>query len=81
MNTKILRHTIYSLVDKIEDESALQQLMENATQYVNKKEIWEEDELSIAQWANIEKAKMQIRENEFKTYDEVKLHFAGWLTK
>jgi hypothetical protein len=80
MSKEILRKKIHTLVDDIEDESALQMLMEDAAVY-SKNNIDSPDNLTSAQWAVIEQAREQIKNGQFKTYESVKEHFAQWLTR
>ena len=81
MGIEAIRIKIQEMVNKIEDESALNTLMEDATSYVTTKNTSILDELSTDQWQTIEKAQIQIKNGEYKTYDEVKQHFSQWLTK
>ena len=80
MSKEILRRKIHEIVDSIEDEAALNDLMEDASVY-SKKYTAQEDDLTLEQWATIENAQDQIKKGEFKTYSAVKEHFAQWLTK
>ncbi len=81
MGIETLRIKIHEMVNEIEDESALNILMEDATLYVSAKNTPTHDELNTNQWATIEKAQSQIKNGQYKTYDEVKQHFSLWLTK
>ncbi len=80
MSKEILRKKIHTLVDDIEDESALQMLMEDAAVYSNHN-IEAPDNLTSAQWAVIEQAREQIKNGQFKTSESVKEHFAQWLAR
>ncbi len=68
------------LIDAIDDETALQILMEDAATYTNQN-VEADDNLTTAQWAIIEQAREQIKNGQFKTYESVKEHFAQWLTR
>jgi hypothetical protein len=81
MGIETLRTKIHKMVNEIEDESALNVLMEDAAIYITKKNNSDTDELNADQWATIEKAQSQIKNGQYKTYDEVKQHFSLWLTK
>jgi hypothetical protein len=81
MSIDALRNKIHELVDKIEDESTLNILMEDAALYTSEKNSAVDDELTAEQWSSIEKAQQQIKDGNFKTFAEVKEHFAQWLTK
>lgn len=78
MGKEAIRKKIHELVDKIDDESALNMLMEDASAYTTNKKV---DELTNEQWEKIESARSQIKKGTYKTYAEVKEHFAQWLTK
>ena len=80
MNTEEIKQKIHQLVDEMEDETALQMLYEEAVEYKTASST-DEDELTAEQWGLIEKAKEEIKKGEYHTYDEVKEHFAKWLTK
>jgi hypothetical protein len=67
------------MVNEIEDKSALNILMENTPVYATTKNSSAIDELNADQWATIEKAQTQIKNGQYKTYDEVKQHFSQWL--
>jgi hypothetical protein len=69
------------MVNEIEDESALNILMEDAAVYVTTKNTPTNESLNSEQWRTIEKAQSQIKNGQYKTYDEVKQHFSQWLTK
>ncbi len=81
MSIEALRNKIHEMIDKIEDESTLNILMEDAALYTSAKGASTEEELTPEQWAAIETAQRQIKDGQFKTYEEVKDHFAKWLTK
>ncbi len=81
MNTKEIKQKIHQLVEEMEDETALQMLYEEAVEYKTSTAAVEEDELTTEQWSLIEKAREEIKKGEYHTYDEVKEHFAKWLTK
>jgi hypothetical protein len=81
MEIKSLRDKIHEMVDKIEDESALNILMEDAAIYSKTGTTGEEDNLTTEQWASIEEAREQIKNGQFKSYAAVKEHFAQWHTK
>ena len=80
MSIESIRIKIHEMVDKIDDESALHILMEDAEIYT-KTDTTIEDNLTPAQWVTIEEARTQIKNGEFKTYSEVKEHFTQWLSK
>lgn len=79
MSITIIRNKIHDMVNEIEDESALIILMEDAAVYITSKN--KNNELNAEQWATIEKAQNQIKNGQYKTYDDVKQHFSQWLTK
>ncbi len=81
MGIEKLRTKIHEMVNEIEDESALNILMEDAAVYVTTKNTPKNEELNADQWVTIEKAQSQIKNGQYKTYDEVKQHFSQWLTK
>ena len=81
MSIETLRAKLHTIVNDIEDEVALNILMEDAAVYLTKKDSLAKDILSADQWATIEKAQQQIKNGDYKTYDEVKQHFSQWLTK
>ena len=80
MSKEILRKKIHAMVDAIDDEAALQILMEDAATYTKQDSV-ATDDLTAEQWAAIEQAREQIKNGQFKTFDSVKEHFAQWLTK
>ncbi len=80
MSKETLRKKIHTLVDAIDDETALQLLMEDAAIYM-KHDVEADDNLTETQWAAIEQARDQIKNGQFKTYESVKEHFAQWLTR
>jgi hypothetical protein len=63
------------MVNEIEDESALNILMEDAAIQVTTKNTSTSNVLNADQWATIEKAQTQIKNGQYKTYDELKQHF------
>lgn len=63
------------MVNEIEDESALNILMEDAVVYTTTKNTSASYELNAAQSATIEKAQTQTKNGQYKIYDEVKQHF------
>lgn len=82
MSKEALRKKIHEMVETIEDEAALNELLEDATFYTHDKQTMQpEDDLTLDQWDMIEQARKQIKNGQFKTYTEVKEHFAQWLTK
>ncbi len=80
MSKETLRKKIHEMVDAIEDEAALNVLLEDAAVYT-KPDAMQNDDLTPEQWAVIEQAREQIKNGQFKTYAAVKEHFAEWLTK
>ncbi len=80
MNKETLRKKIHTLIEAIDDEAALQLLMEDAATY-SKHVVEADDNLTTAQWAAIEQAREQIKNGQFKSYESVKEHFAQWLTR
>ncbi len=80
MDKEKFRTKIHRLVDSIDDETALQSLMEDVANY-SKQDVEIDDNLSAAQWAAIEAAREQIKNGQFKTYESVKEHFSQWLTR
>ena len=81
MSIETLRAKKHSIVNEIEDEAALNMLMEDAAVYLTTKNSTANDSLTSDQWATIEKAQQQIKNGEYKTYAEIKQHFAQWVTK
>ena len=82
MDIEALRNKIHEMIDKIEDESTLNIIMEDAALYTSSKTTPSiDEELTAEQWTVIESAQKQIKAGQFKTYEEVKEHFAQWLTK
>ena len=81
MNIETLRAKLHSIVNEIEDEAALNMLMEDAAVYLTTKNSRANDPLTSDQWATIEKAQEQIKNGEYKTYDEIKQHFSQWVTR
>ncbi len=75
MGIETLRTKIHEMVNEIEDESALNILMEDAAVYITTKNTPTSDELNAEQWGTIEKAQAQIKNGQYKTYDEVKQLF------
>lgn len=80
MSIESIRSKIHEMADKINDESALHILMEDAEIYTNT-DTTIEDNLTPARWVTIEEARIQIKIGEFKTYSEVKEHFTQRLSK
>ena len=80
MGKEEIKQKIYKLVEEMDDETALQMLYEEAVEYKTAAVV-EEDELTAEQWRLIEKASEEIKKGKYHTYDEVKEHFAKWLTK
>ncbi len=81
MSIETLRAKLHSIVNKIEDETALNILMEDAAVYLTTKNTIANDALSADQWAAIEKAQQQIINGDYRTYNEVKQHFSQWFTR
>lgn len=80
MSIQGLRTKIHEMVDKIEDEETLSVLAEDVALYTSSdSEI--RDEPNQEQWAAIQRAKEQIKNGDYKTFEEVKQHFSQWLTK
>lgn len=75
-----IKQKIHNLIDEMDDETALQMLYEEAVEYKTSSNI-EDDDLTQEQWAEIETARLQIKNGESHTYEEVKEHFSKWLTK
>ena len=80
MSKETLHKKIHTLIDDIEDENALEMLMEDATVY-SQNNTETHDGLTTEQWSVIEQAREQIKNGQFKTYESVKEHFAKWLTR
>lgn len=80
MGKEEIKQKIYKLIEDMEDETALQMLYDDAVDYKTSVHT-DEDDLTGGQWEQIEKARAEIKKGEFHTYDEVKEHFAKWLTK
>jgi hypothetical protein len=81
MSIETLRAKIHTIVNEIEDETALNILMEDAAVYLTSKNTAANDTLNAEQWATMKKAQKQIQNGQYKTYDEVKQYFSQWLTK
>ena len=81
MSIETLRAKLHNIVNEIEYEAALNMLMEDAAVYLTTKNSTANDSLTSDQWATIEKAQQQIKNGEYKTYAEIKQHFAQWITK
>ena len=80
MSIQGLRTKIHEMVDKIEDEETLSVLAEDVALYTSSdSEI--RDEPNQEQWSAIQRAKEQIKNGDYKTFEEVKQHFSQWLTK
>ena len=80
MSIQGLRTKIHEMIDKIEDEETLSVLAEDVALYTSSdSEI--KDEPNQEQWAEIQRAKEQIKNGDYKTFEEVKQHFSQWLTK
>ena len=80
MSIQGLRTKIHEMVDKIEDEETLSVLAEDVALYTSSdSEI--RDETNQEQWTAIQRAKEQIKNGDYKTFEEVKQHFSQWLTK
>jgi len=62
--------------DKIEDEPALNILLEDAVNYARIFVADTEDNLTKDQWDIIEESRIQIKNGNYKTYEEVKQYFA-----
>ncbi len=80
MGKEEIKQKIYKLIEDMEDETALQMLYDDAVDYKTSVHT-DEDDLTEGQWEQIEKARAEIKKGEFHTYNEVKEHFAKWLTK
>lgn len=82
MSKESLRNKLHEIVDSIEDEQVLNILMEDAVMYQTRKpEEVDADGLTASQWTQIEESRQQIKDGNYKTYEEVKAHFDKWLTK
>lgn len=77
MSIETIRTKLHEMVNEIEDESALNILMEDAAVYVTtKNSLSNDEELNTEQWATIKKAQSQIKNGQYKTYEEAKQHFS-----
>jgi len=82
MSKQDLKNKLHEIVDSIEDEQVLNILMEDAVMYQTRQaEEVDADGLTASQWAEIEQSRQQIKNGNYKTYEEVKAHFDKWLTK
>ncbi len=81
MDIEFLRSKLHEIVDKINDEAVLNMMMEDAAVYIRESNLPATDDITPEQWQKIEQARAQIKNGEYKTYPEVKQHFAQWLTK
>ena len=75
MSKENIRNKIHELVDRIEDEDALNILKEEAEVYITQTKATA-DNLTAEQRDKIEVAKKQIQNGQYKNYSEVKEHFA-----
>lgn len=82
MSKESLRNKLHEIVDSIEDEQVLNILMEDAVMYQTQQvEEVDADGLTASQWAKLEEAEQEIKNGNFFTHEEMKAHFAQWLTK
>jgi hypothetical protein len=68
MSIETLRNKLHTIVNEIEDETALNILMEDAVVYLTSKNT-KEDSLTFEQWQTIEKAQTQIANGQYKSYE------------
>lgn len=80
MSNEKIKKELHKIVEEIEDETALQMLYEEAVEYKTASKE-DKDELTEEQWGLIEKARNEIKEGKYHTYNDVKAHFDKWLTK
>ena len=80
MSKDKIKQKIHELIDELDDETALQMLYEDAVEYKTASHV-ADDDLTETQWEAIETARAQIKKGEYHSYEEVKEHFAKWLTK
>jgi len=81
MSIEKTRTKLHTIVDAIEDEEILNVLMDDAAILSTQKFNITDYYLSVEEWTSIEKAQQQIKNGNYKTYDQVKQHFSQWLTK
>jgi hypothetical protein len=77
--SKAVKTKIYQILEDIEDESVLNQVMENVTFYATKKDI--EDELSKDQLNELDKAMAEADNKETITWNDFKKEMNEWRKK
>lgn len=74
-----LKAKIHKLIDKIEDEEALNSLIEDAAVYASKEETF--DDLTEEQLMEIKEAIAEADRGETTSYEEFIKHTAEWIKK
>jgi hypothetical protein len=74
--SKAVKPKIFKLREGIEDDTVLNQLMENVTFYTNKKDIL--DELNADQAEELDKALKEADSNEIISRDDFKKDMNEW---
>ena len=80
-NIEQLKQKIYDQVAQMQDEVALQLLEEATEAYLSPNQNDILDELSPAQIARLNEAKLQVANGEIVTHDAVKAKSREWLRK
>ncbi len=65
------------LIDGIDDETALQMLYEDAVEYTTSSDV-KDEELTDAQWTEVELGLKQIENGETYTHEEVMQRLKVW---
>ena len=76
---KNVRTKIYKMLESIEDETVLNQVMEDVAFYTDKKDIL--DELSTGQLKELDKAIKEVENKETISWDEFKKEMREWRKK
>ena len=74
--SKAVKSKIFKLPEEIEDDTVLNQVMENVTFYTNKKDIV--DELNADQVEELDKAIKEADNNEIISWDDFKKDMNEW---
>ena len=83
MSIQEIRSRIHQLVDKIDDEPALEQLLNEANQYVadETQPVATLDKLTDMQRGRLEQAVQQHKEGKTVPHQEMKQRHAQWLNR
>ena len=77
--SKIIKSKIYQLLDGIEDETVLNQVMEDVAFYATKKDIT--DELDAEQLKELDKAIEEVDKKETISWNDFKKEMNEWRKK